>query len=127
MPLPDAVLASMRETNDLFTSAVVGSRDFASLDKVYTADASILPPGSDLIQGLESIRSFWHETVHGLDIRSATLTTVSVEGTADTAVEIGRVELTLASGAIVPAKYVVSWKAQDGAWKWHVDIWNMNV
>ena len=126
MPLPDTVLASMRDTNNLFCSSVE-SRDLASLDTIYTADASILPPGSDLIQGLEAIRRFWHETIHGLDIKSATLTTVSVEGTGDAAVEIGRVELTLATGAIVPAKYVVYWKAEDGGWKWHVDIWNMNV
>jgi ketosteroid isomerase-like protein len=24
-------------------------------------------------------------------------------------------------------KYVVYWRQEDGRWKWHVDIWNMNA
>jgi hypothetical protein len=42
-------------------------------------------------------------------------------------VEIGRAELVLANGQAVPVKYVVHWKNEGGAWKWHTDIWNMNA
>ena len=41
-------------------------------------------------------------------------------------VEIGRAVLTLAGGGSVPLKYVVHWKEDGGAWKWHTDIWNTN-
>ena len=27
-------------------------------------------------------------------------------------------------GFVTIAKYVVHWKQEDGAWKWHIDIWN---
>ena len=126
MPIPDATLASMRETNDLFSSTVVLQRNMDALDRVYTPDATILPPGSDRVAGLPAIKTFWHGAITGLDIKEAALTTISVDEAGDTAVEIGEVRLTLTSGVLVPAKYVVHWKQHDGAWKWHVDIWNMN-
>ena len=127
MPLPDAALASMRETNDFFSSTVVLARDMEALDRVYTPDATVMPPGSDLVKGLPAIKTFWHSTITGLDIKEAALTTVSVEEAGDTdAVEIGEVKLTLASGVLVLAKYVVHWRQHDGTWKWNVDIWNMN-
>ena len=126
MPLSDATLASMRETNEFFSSAVVLGRDIDALTRVYTPDATVMPPGSPVVKGLEAIKTFWHGAITGLDIKEATLTTASVEEAGEGAVEIGEVKLTLASGVLVPAKYVVHWKQLDGAWKWHVDIWNMN-
>ena len=66
-----------------------------ALDRVYTPDAHILPPGADIIQGLDAIKSFWRQTITNLDVRDASLTTVSTESAGDTVVEIGRAELTL--------------------------------
>jgi|ERR1700677_2955705 ketosteroid isomerase-like protein len=126
MSLPDAILAGMRETNELFCSTVIRLRDIEALDRVYTTDAHILPPGADLIQGVPAIKSFWLQAITSLDVKDASLTTVSAESAGDTIVEIGRAELTLAGGQIVPVKYVVHWKRVDNAWKWHTDIWNMN-
>ncbi len=31
----------------------------------------------------------------------------------------------LADEARVEAKYVVIWRHEDGRWRWHVDIWNL--
>ncbi len=126
MSVPDAVLKGMRETNDLFCAKAVRSRDMNALDRVYTPDAHILPPGAEMIQGLAGIKSFWLKAITGLDLRDASLTTVSAESAGDTVVEIGRAELTLAGGQTVPVKYVVHWKRHGEAWKWHTDIWNMN-
>ena len=126
MSVPDAILRGMRETNDLFCAKAIRSRDMNALDRVYTPDAHILPPGADMIQGIVDIKSFWLKAITGLDVKDASLTTVSAESAGDTVVEIGRAELTLASGQIVPVKYVVHWKRQGEVWKWHTDIWNMN-
>ena len=122
MNLPDA----MRETNDLFCSTVIRLRDMDALDRVYTPDAHILPPGADIIHGLDAIKSFWRQTITNLDVRDASLTTVSAASAGDTVVETGRAELTLAGGQIVAIKYVVHWKYHDGVWKWHTDTWNTN-
>jgi ketosteroid isomerase-like protein len=101
-------------------------RDMNVLDCVYTADAHILPPGGDMIHGIAGIKNFWLSAITSLDVKDASLSTVSAEAAGDTVVEIGRAELTLASGQKVPVKYVVQWKQDGDAWKWHVDIWNMN-
>jgi ketosteroid isomerase-like protein len=126
MNLPNATLAGMRKTNDLFCATAIGSRDMSALDHVYTADAHILPPGADLIGGLPAIKKFWLQAVTGLDVKGATLTTVSAEAVGDDVIEIGRAELTLADGRTVSIKYVVHWKFEGTTWKWHTDIWNMN-
>jgi ketosteroid isomerase-like protein len=116
----------MRKTNDLFCSAAIGQRDMNVLDQVYTADAHIMPPGAETISGMAAIKDFWLNAVTGLDVKGATLTTVSAEAAGDDVVEIGRAELTTGDGHKVPIKYVVHWKFEENAWKWHTDIWNMN-
>ena len=126
MNAPDAVLAGMRKTNDLFCSTVVKLRDMSGLDHVYTPEAHILPPGAAMIHGVSGIKSFWLQAITGLDVKDASLTTVSADIAGDDVVEIGQAELSLAGGQVVPVKYVVHWKREDGKWKWHTDIWNMN-
>jgi ketosteroid isomerase-like protein len=102
--LSDSIRKGMRETNELFCSKAVRMRDMTALDHVYTADAHILPPGSDMIQGIAGIKSFWLSAITSLDVKDASLSTVSAESAGDTVVEIGRAELTLAGGQKVPVK-----------------------
>jgi ketosteroid isomerase-like protein len=123
---PPATLDGMQKTNDLFCSTAIGRRDMNVLEHVYTADAQIMPPGAETISGMAAIKDFWLQAVTGLDVKGATLTTVSAEAAGDDVVEIGRAELTTGSGHKVPIKYVVHWKFEKNTWKWHTDIWNMN-
>ena len=127
MHVADSVLAGMRETNDIFCATVIRQRNMDAIARVYTADASILPPGADLLHGIAAIADFWRNAITSLDVKDASLTTVSAEAAGDDVVEIGRAELVLASGHVVPVKYVVHWKQVDGNWKWHIDIWNTNA
>ena len=53
---PDDTLAAMREVNRIFDEEVCQRKNFDALSKVYTEDASILPPGGDIISGLEASR-----------------------------------------------------------------------
>lgn len=90
-----------------------------------------LTPASSLlgqmIEGRERIKSFWQQAIAALAIKSAKLTTVDAEAAGDSIVEVGRADLIVGdSGQVVAVKYVVHWKQEDGNWKWHVDIWNMN-
>lgn len=126
MPVPETIQQAMQTTNDFFCETVVKSRDFAALDRVYTPDAHILPPGAAMMEGLPAIKAFWQQAVEGLDVKSASLTSVAPVMAGDTVVEIGVANLVLAGGQSVDVKYVVHWKQDAGAWKWHTDIWNMN-
>ena len=116
----------MRQTNELFNAEVGAKRNVEALDRVYTAGARILPPGAPMMEGRAQIKSFWAQAIAAMDVKSVTLATVNAEPAGDGVVEIGRAELTLGGGQTVVAKYVVHWKQEDGAWKWHTDIWNLS-
>ena len=122
----ETVLAAMRRTNELFDTEVVGKHNIDALDGVYTTQARILPPGAPMIQGREQIKAFWKQAIGAMGLTNVTLTIVDAEPAGDGVIEIGRADLSVASGQVVTVKYVVCWKQEDGAWKWNVDIWNPN-
>jgi ketosteroid isomerase-like protein len=126
MDVPETVLAAMRQTNDLFDSEVVRKRNIDALDRIYTVNARILPPGADMLAGREQIKSFWQQAIVGLGLKGARLTTVDAEALAESVLEIGRADLTVGEGQTISVKYVVRWKEEDGNWKWHIDIWNLS-
>jgi ketosteroid isomerase-like protein len=126
MDVPEIVLAAMRQTNEVFISEVVMKQDLGRLDRVYTANARVLPPGIPMIEGRENIKAFWQQAIAGLGLKSAKLETVEAEVAGESVMEIGKADLALGSGQTMTVKYVVHWKREDGHWKWHVDIWNPN-
>jgi ketosteroid isomerase-like protein len=126
MAISQTVLAAMQKTNNVFSAEVIAKRDAKRLDRVYTADARVLPPGASMMEGREQVIAFWQQAISALDIKGVKLTTLDAEQVGDRVLEIGRAELRVGSGNTVTVKYVVEWKQEDGDWKWHVDIWNMN-
>jgi ketosteroid isomerase-like protein len=127
MPISDSIQAEMQKVNALFGETVVKGRNFAALDQVYTVDARILPPGADLIEGRENIKGFWQAAVAGMNVQDAKLVSVNAHLAGDNIIEVGRAKLFLPEGQSAEVKYVVEWKQEGGAWKWHTDIWNMNA
>ena len=127
----NSLKAGMAETNALFNAEVFAKRNFNALDQIYTADARILPPGAPIIAGRDNIRKFWSDLIIGANAKSGVLTSIDVMPAGDGAVEIGKALLTIAppgQGEVqMEVKYVVFWRQEDGAWKWHVDIWNSNA
>ena len=123
---PQSAPSEFRAVNQIFETEVIGKRDMAALDRVYTADARILPPGAPMINGLGNIRGFWQAAIESLNPTSGGLESLSLEVMGDTAVEVGRATLK-SEQATLDAKYVVVWKREDNGWKWHIDIWNMNT
>ena len=114
-----------RATNRVFEEEVVGRGDFSALERVYTRDARILPPGAPMVAGRAAIADFWRGAAVALGVEGIRLQTLSLDVLGDRAQEIGRAELTVAGGqGPVALKYVVLWKREDGAWRWDVDIWN---
>jgi ketosteroid isomerase-like protein len=124
------IRAAMAATNDLFNTEVFGKRNFNALDKIYTANARILPPGAPMISGREAVKAFWSNLIQSANAKSAVLTSLEVISTGEGVVEVGRAALTVqpegGAAAEMEVKYVVYWREEDGLWKWHVDIWNQN-
>jgi len=123
---PSTIQDALRATNQIFEEEVVRKRNFQALERVYTNDARILPPGAPMVSGREAIIEFWRSMIEGLGVEDGALESVDLI-VSDVITEIGRASLNLIDGSRVEAKYVVTWKREDGSWKWHVDIWNMNA
>ena len=124
--VPDSVIAAMRRTNELFDTEAISKQNTDALDRVYTANARVLPPGSPMIEGREKIKDFWRQAIAGLGLTSVKLAIVQAESSGDGVIEIGHADLSVAGGQVVTVKYVVCWKQEGGEWKWDVDIWNPN-
>src|SRR5207244_1614946 len=86
-------LRELHATNRIFEEEVVGKGDFAALDRVYTTTARILPPGSDVMAGIENIRSFWMKAASDLGVTAIQLRTAEVRFVDETAIEIGRASM----------------------------------
>jgi ketosteroid isomerase-like protein len=123
-----AIQQDIQKNNRVFEQAVI-ARDLPALGAVYTSNARILPPGGEMISGRDNIQQFWGAAIEGMNVRAIQLETLDFEVAGETGYEIGRAILEVATEGTAPmsAKYVVVWKIEDGAWKWHVDIWNPNA
>lgn len=124
------VRQAIEEANVKFGEAV-RMADAAALADLYTDDARLLPPNSEIITGEEGIEAFWGGGLQ-MGIREAVLTTVDVLGMGDVVCEIGKYDLTIQPEGQEEVKdsgkYLVIWKkAADGTWKLHVDIWNTSL
>ena len=119
--------AAIEAANAKFSEAFARG-DAKALSAMYTSDAIVFPPDSDMIRGNGAIGDFWKATKDG-GVQSAALTTIDVGRSGDVAYEVGKVSLTIQPAGKEPttamAKYVVVRKRQaDGSWKLHRDIWN---
>ena len=122
------VPAETAATNHRFEQAF-NRGDAAALAALYTENATLLPPGADLMTGRQAAQSFWQAT-YGSGARNLSLNTVSIESYGDVAREIGRFSVNVpgqgGQTTRVEGKYVVIWKKTAEGWRLDTDIWNLN-
>jgi ketosteroid isomerase-like protein len=116
---------ALAETRARFVAAV-SRADAEALAALYTADATLLPPGTAPINGSEAIRRFWQA---GLDagIVAIRLEPARLGHDMRLAYEVGSYELRLepaASKTIIDlGNYVLLHSQQDdGSWRRRVEI-----
>ena len=118
--------ATIQSLNDQFTKAF-NAGDIAAVAAHYTEDATVLPPGAEMVLGRNAILTFWKSAADQIgDIK---LTAVDVKPLGSNAArEIGTFSLRTkgAQSQQVTGKYVVVWEKVGGDWKLATDIWNMN-
>lgn len=120
------VRAQIDAVNKKFVSAVKQG-DAKALAALYTADAQLLPPASDVVQGPKAIADFWGAGMKS-GISEVELTTREVMAQGDTAYEIGAYAIQDKEDKVLDrGKYIVIWKRDQAAWKLHRDIWNSSM
>lgn len=118
------------EAADKEFMAAFNRGDAAGVAALYTADARILPPDLDIMQGRKAIQGFWQGAMD-IGCKSCTLTIAELHETEDTVIEVGNYTLDIepAEGESMTdqGKYLIVWKQEDGAWKLDIDIWNSSL
>jgi ketosteroid isomerase-like protein len=115
------VRKAVEEGNRKF-GAAVQRKNWAELASLYTNDAKVLAPDAPIVTGRKAIENFWRDAASALGLVGATLKTLDLEVSEDTAYEVGQADLKVSSGQV---KYMVVWRrGDDGAWRLHRDIWN---
>jgi|SRR5476649_1741139 uncharacterized protein (TIGR02246 family) len=116
--------ASIEKLNDAFVSAF-NKGDFTTVAGMYTEDAFLLPPGSEMAKGRSNVQAFW--TKAGEAIGDVKLTTLDVRPLGNEAArEVGTFSL-MTKGQQpqrLIGKYVVVWQKVGSDWKLATDIWN---
>lgn len=117
------VRARIEQMNLRFEKAF-GEQDAAAMAALYTDTGQLLPAGSEIVEGTDSIRRYWEKAL-GMGLTDASLETreVYVGTGGETATEVGRYRLTLDEDVVDEGKYVVVWQRTRDGWKIHRDIW----
>jgi ketosteroid isomerase-like protein len=123
----DGPRASIEAENAAF-SAAISRGDSKALAALYTADAQLMPQGSDPIKGTVAIRQFLQEKIIDAGVAGAVLKTLEVFGTGATVFEVGEYEMRGRSGNLLDhGKYMVVWLKVNGAWRLHRDMFSTSV
>lgn len=130
LSMPAAHAGSIRAAIAKVNAAVgaaAAKGDAAAIAACYTADAQLLPAGSEPVTTAGAIQKFWQGAL-GSGVGGVALKTLEVYGHGSTASEVGQYELLDKSGkAIDHGKYIVIWRRDAGHWKLHRDIFTTSV
>ena len=104
--------------------------DAAALAALYTEEAKLLPPNSQMIVGREGIQAFFQGSFDAGEA-DVQLTVIELSVSGDIAHVVGKYTFTMQpeEGEAISdnGKYVEIWKRENGSWKMDVDIWNTNL
>jgi uncharacterized protein (TIGR02246 family) len=118
---------AMIQTLDDAWAAAFNKGEGAAVAAMYTPDATVLPPGSNMVHGRKAIAAFWSKAARQLG--DMTLKAVDVRPLSPAAArEIGLFTARTkgANPQQIDGKYVVVWGKLGGRWRLFTDIWNTN-
>lgn len=126
----EQVRMAIEEANSKWVEAF-NQGDAASVAALYTDDATLMPPNSEMIQGRQGVQEFWNGAMK-MGLKDVSLTTVDVNGSGNIVYEIGKYAISIETEGQElmrdSGKYIVVWKKQeDGSWKLQADIWNTSM
>lgn len=125
MQTPPTDLDGLKGMRGDFQAALDG-KDPAEVAAIYTDDAAVLAPNSEMISGRPAIEAFWRESFAAGIVGEGKDSEVYAQG--EVGYTVGTFIATDASGATVDeGKYVEIWRHVDGKWQLHRNIWNSSL
>jgi len=109
--------------------AAFNRQDAGAVSEMYTDDCSLMPPGSDVVQGKENTKkiyiAFFEMGFGSIEVKMDEL---GPPDATDTLYERSHFTFFDKEGNMMDrGKHVVIWKLVNGEWRAHVDIFNSNV
>lgn len=122
----NAMKKIIQENNDAFMRAHI-TRDTALLNSMYTKDAKVFAPNSDIISGHATIAAINLEWVN-YDIKEARETSTALYGNEEYLIDEGTYYMSFGADSIVDrGKYLNIWIQEDGKWKMFRNTWNTSL
>ena len=130
MEMAEEIRKEIEQANQKFGEAV-RKGNVEALAALYTEDACLLPPNSEIIRGRQAIQDFLGIAMQQGGWKDIILTTVELVGSGDIINEIGNFKTIVHPEGQErienKGKYVVLWKRKTEGWKMHWDIWNSSL
>ena len=103
----------------------LNERDAATLARMSTERAILLPPNAEMVEGREAIEEYWR-SVFAAGLKDVSVRTIQVdEYGGDAAREIGRIRVNApAPRDVLEGKYVIVWRKSGESWLVDSVMWN---
>jgi ketosteroid isomerase-like protein len=122
----NAVKVKILEKTNRFTEAHI-IKDTAYLNNIFTEDAKVFPPNSEIVTGKKAISQINIDWVN-YGIYEFREETTSFYGNEDYLIDEGTYYLRYGEENIIDkGKYITIWKNDNGEWKIQSNIWNTNL
>jgi ketosteroid isomerase-like protein len=116
----------IQEKRTQFTQSHI-TCDTAFLNSIFTDDAKVFAPGSDVVVGRKAIAHLNTQWV-GYNIKEFREESIALYGNEDYLVDEGTYFMRYGDDDVVEkGKYINIWKQVNGYWKIHSNIWNSSM
>lgn len=122
----NAAKAKIHKKTNRFTEAHI-TKDTAYLNNIFTDDARVFPPNSEIVTGKKAISQLNTDWVN-YGIHEFKEVSTSFYGNEDYLIDEGNYHLLYGEDNVIDkGKYINIWKNDNGKWKIYSNIWNTNV
>lgn len=104
--------------------------DAVAVAILYTDDAALLPPNSEIVRGRQGIERYWRKAIQN-GLKDVVMTTVELSASGDTFHVVGDYTAKIKEKGQKlheeKGKYIIIGKRTAAGWKAHRDIWNSSI